>query len=237
MLELGNSPAIQCLGVCTLAAEAQVQSRVGDLRSQKPLGLSKRKKKILEWSVAPKERLGHEQGDYHPPFFSSLPDLGACFFFFFFFSGGRHFSVLRRTRGSEQIPSSPSPAAARKVQERPYSATVWPNAQNQVTAGESWLKKKFPDSPYCKDFKFTLLNGPGPQASWTQTRPQTDLKTESRGSIWATLGVSWWPPITSHLLHDDPGSPATGGERGFPWSLLLENAHICHLFSERDLAP
>ena len=85
MLELGNSPAIQCLGVCTLAAEAQVQSRVGDLRSQKPLGLSKRKKKILEWSVAPKERLGHEQGDYHPPFFSSLPDLGACFFFFFFF--------------------------------------------------------------------------------------------------------------------------------------------------------
>ena len=85
MLELGNSPAIQCLGVCTLTAEAQVQSRVGDLRSQKPLGLSKRKKKILEWSVAPKERLGHEQGDYHPPFFSSLPDLGACFFFFFFF--------------------------------------------------------------------------------------------------------------------------------------------------------
>lgn len=168
-----------------------------------------------------------------PPSFFSLTSRPRCLFF----SSGRYFSVLTRTQGSDQIPPSQSPAAARKVQERPYLFTFWPNAQNQVTVGESLLRKKFPDSPYCKDFKFTLLNGPGLQASWTQTRPQTDLKTESISSIWAALGVSWWPPITSHILHNDPGSPATGGERGFPWQLLLEKAHICHIFSERGLAP
>ena len=81
MLELGNSPAIQCLGVCALTAEAQVQSRVGELRAQKPLGLPKRKKKILEWSVALKEWLDHEQGDYHPPFSLFTPGSGCLFSF------------------------------------------------------------------------------------------------------------------------------------------------------------
>ena len=64
-----NSPAVQRLELCALTAEGPGSIPAGELRSPKPLSLSKRKKKILEWSAALREWLDHKQGDCHPPFF------------------------------------------------------------------------------------------------------------------------------------------------------------------------
>ena len=42
---IGNSLALQWLGLCALTAGARVQSLVGELRSHKPLGTGRKKKK------------------------------------------------------------------------------------------------------------------------------------------------------------------------------------------------